>query len=450
MVKLIQFFLMPLYTTLMTTEQYGVAELVNNFNELLYPVACLCIYEAMFRFSLDDDSDKGEVFSNGVALLAMSIPISILVGIGLELFARYEYALLCAVLIASSATRAAFAQFARGVGKVKEFAVSGIINALFLLVGSIAMIGFMKLGIIGYLLNIIVANIISATYIMMVVNARLIFSAKKISISYLNLMVLYSIPLLPNQLSWWFVNTFSRYVVLFFCGPASAGLFAAASKLPSLVNFLSAIFQQAWQISAAQEINKEGSQDFFSVVFAAFSAFILTGTSFLIAISAPLCFVLLRGDFFEAWIYVPMLLASTAISCYSAYFGTFYNATKETSAMFISTLCGAIICTPLCILLVNVIGVWGALVSALVAQIVVFLYRFIDSRKYANVSINVWYHALAIALITLQVYFVSSSTELSVLVGIAFFICVLSLSCLMNKKILNAVFGLVKSHVRKQ
>mgnify|MGYP000299867521 FL=1 len=51
--KLIQFVLLPLYTALLTTEQYGVAELVNNTAELLYPLCCLGIYEGVLRYSID-------------------------------------------------------------------------------------------------------------------------------------------------------------------------------------------------------------------------------------------------------------------------------------------------------------------------------------------------------------------------------------------------------------
>ena len=47
--KAIQFFLLPLYTTYMTTESYGAAELVNSLSELLYPIVTLCIYDAAFQ-----------------------------------------------------------------------------------------------------------------------------------------------------------------------------------------------------------------------------------------------------------------------------------------------------------------------------------------------------------------------------------------------------------------
>lgn len=72
-VKGIQFVLLPLYTASMTASEYGVAELLNNANELLFPVVCLGLYEALFRFSLDDDVPREKMVTGAVAVWAAGI-----------------------------------------------------------------------------------------------------------------------------------------------------------------------------------------------------------------------------------------------------------------------------------------------------------------------------------------------------------------------------------------
>lgn len=57
-----------MYTALLTTEQYGIGELVNNTAELLYPLCCLGVYEGVFRFSIDRDSDNKAVLSTGIGI----------------------------------------------------------------------------------------------------------------------------------------------------------------------------------------------------------------------------------------------------------------------------------------------------------------------------------------------------------------------------------------------
>src|SRR5690554_3219226 len=70
--KLILFFLMPLYTSRLTVEQYGVAELLNNSIEVVVPIITLCIIDAVFRFSIDDDVDHKRLLSTAISVLLTS------------------------------------------------------------------------------------------------------------------------------------------------------------------------------------------------------------------------------------------------------------------------------------------------------------------------------------------------------------------------------------------
>ena len=50
-------------------------------------------------------------------------------------------------------------------------------------------------------------------------------------------MLNYSIPIIPNMLSWWINSVSDRYLLLLFIGDSAAGLYTAASKLPAMMNF---------------------------------------------------------------------------------------------------------------------------------------------------------------------------------------------------------------------
>ena len=258
--KLIQLVLMPLYTTFMTVGDYGVAELVNNMSDLLYPLLCLCIFESVFRFAMERDVDKGSLLVGAIGLLVAMTPIGFLVAFVAYAVFAYEQAWACLLLVVAVSARTILAQFARGVGEVRRFAVSGVLNTLALLAFTIVFIVFFGWGVPGYIAALILGNIGSSLYI--AASCRLWrFVGSRPDKSLLLRMLTYSLPLLPNTLAWWFMNIFGRYAILIFQGPVSAGLYTAASKLPSLVNFLSTIFQQAWQISAAQELDsKDGVQ----------------------------------------------------------------------------------------------------------------------------------------------------------------------------------------------
>ena len=49
--KVLVFLLMPLYTALLSTEQFGVADILTQTANLLIPLSCLGIGDALFRFT---------------------------------------------------------------------------------------------------------------------------------------------------------------------------------------------------------------------------------------------------------------------------------------------------------------------------------------------------------------------------------------------------------------
>ena len=72
LIKLIQFFLLPLYTIYMSTAEYVVAELTNNLAELLLPIFSFCIYEATFRYVMDKGISEKSVLYNSLLLLIIN------------------------------------------------------------------------------------------------------------------------------------------------------------------------------------------------------------------------------------------------------------------------------------------------------------------------------------------------------------------------------------------
>ena len=62
-IKLLNFFLVPLYTSVLTTEEYGTYDLFHTTVALLIPFLTLNIRESTLRYSLGKEHDKKQVFS---------------------------------------------------------------------------------------------------------------------------------------------------------------------------------------------------------------------------------------------------------------------------------------------------------------------------------------------------------------------------------------------------
>ena len=59
--KLITFILVPIYTHILTTQEYGVVDLISTISMVLAPVLILNISESVMRFSLDKDANHNQI-----------------------------------------------------------------------------------------------------------------------------------------------------------------------------------------------------------------------------------------------------------------------------------------------------------------------------------------------------------------------------------------------------
>ena len=51
--QMISFFLLPLYTAILTAEEYGIVDLLNTLVSLLIPIITFQIEQALFRYLID-------------------------------------------------------------------------------------------------------------------------------------------------------------------------------------------------------------------------------------------------------------------------------------------------------------------------------------------------------------------------------------------------------------
>ncbi|MEG0367392.1 MAG: oligosaccharide flippase family protein [Coprobacillus sp.] len=291
--KLITFLLLPLYTHYLTTNEYGLVDMVTTTTSLLLPILSANIFEAVLRFALDKEEDKQKVLSNSLFVAVIGVILTLLTTFVLNYFIVNKKILVyIIVILILQIYRSIFSQFARAINKVKLFAVDGIIMTFVTAIANIILLTIFHLGIDGYLISLVIANLISILFLMLVMRVWKFINFSKIDRGYSKEMLLYSVPMIPNSIMWWLISAANRYFILFFIGPSANGIFAAANKIPSIVNIFSTIFGQAWQMSAIEEGNNEEKGKFYSNVFSFYSSglFIVTaGIIMIYEISSGSC-----------------------------------------------------------------------------------------------------------------------------------------------------------------
>ena len=390
--KLLSFFLVPLYTNILTTTEYGTYDLFNTTIGVLIPILTLNVQEAVMRFSIDSRynrksiitiSTKYLIFSNTV--VAMGLLLNNLFGV--SLIAK-QYAVYFFLMFLTQSSSGMITMYIRGIDKISDLSVSSVIASIITICLNICFLAVFHWGLPGYFLANIIGPLFQSVYL--IIRAKVIrgIDFKNQYKNETKEMIDYSRPLIANSIAWWINNASDRYVVVFFCGLAENGIYSVASKIPSIINIFQTIFNQAWTLSAVKDFDSEDKNGFFTNTYKVYNCMMVIVCSAIIVLDKILAKFLYAKDFFIAWKYVPWLTIAILFGAMSGYIGGLFAAVKDSKIFAKSTVYGAVTNIALNLIFTPVIGAMGAAIATTVSYMEVWLFRYWHSKKYMHIRIN--------------------------------------------------------------
>ena len=318
--KVISFFLIPLYTNVLTTSQYGITDLITTIITVAVPILTLNICESVMRFGLDRDSDYEKNIQIGTFIFIIGMLIGILIIPFCKIYNQIsDYAIYIYFYVLMFAASQLYLCDLRGKELLISYSVGSILQTFCIAVFNIIFLVILKLGIKGYLLAYIVANTIVAFYAILVGKSYKSFVIRKLDIDLMKKMIKYSVVLIPNSFMWWIMNSSDRIMVTSMIGTAANGIYAVSYKIPTLMSVFTSIFNQAWGYSAIKEDGATDELDYNNKVLRLLVAFTMLIAIGLITITKPFLSLYVAKAYYEAWKYVPFLLIGSVYMT----FGTF-------------------------------------------------------------------------------------------------------------------------------
>lgn len=387
--KMISFFLVPLYTNTLTTAQFGTADLVMTICSVLAPIFILNIGESVMRFSLDKDADYSKIMSVGLLIYFISFIVGLLIFPINAIFKETApYSAYMYFNIITSAGCQLLLCYLRGKEKLVEYAFGGVLQTLTLAGFNIWFLIVLKSGVEGYFLAMILSALITQIYAGITGKVWEALMKFTISKELAWQMIRYSIVLIPNTFMWWIMNASDRLMVTVSLGAAANGVYAVSYKLPTLISTVTSIFNQAWSYSAIKEAGVEDETQFNNKVFKTLVSFtMLVGIGFL-TFAKPFLRIYVEASYYGAWRYIPFLTIGCVYLTLATFMGTSYTVHKDSWGYLFSATFGAVINILLNLVLIPVIGVYGAAIATGISYISVFTFRAIHTRKY--IVYRVW------------------------------------------------------------
>ncbi len=445
--KIMLFFLIPVYSSVLTTEEYGSYDLVTTTIELFIPFFTLNILDSVMRYSMDQETNNGEVFTVGLKFFLVGI-LWVLLFLLLNYYFKIipiivPFSFLFFITYVLTSAQGIISSMARGLGKVANISIANLMGTIVMILGNIFFLLISKWGLTGYFFANILSCFIQCLFLLLsdkmwkyLHNPFLLSDSGKITQCK---MLRYSKPLIANSVGWWINSVSDRYIITWFCGVTVNGVYSISYKIPSILNFFQTIFAQAWTLSAVKEYDNVDKDGFFSKTYATYNCGMVIICSLIIAVDRILAKILYAKDFYEAWRYVPFLTIAIVFGSLSGFIGGIFSAVKKSDIFAKSTVIGAISNLILNVLLVRWVGVIGAAVATTVAYCIVWILRYCYMKKYINIKIAIIRDIISYAVLIVQTIVILTIDE-----GLKMYmiqVCLVAFLIILYKKDIGKVIG---------
>lgn len=389
--KILVFFLLPLYTTYLTAEDFGNVDIFISTLPLITPIFTMQVTESIFRFLCLKKThiDKKKVITNSVFIFLIGSIIFISLYIPFVLLTNIRYPFLFCIYFFTTNLSIFLQQILRGMKYSTHYAIMGVMSTfIYVVLNSILIIKY-NLGGKSLMISASIASLAIVILISLYLKIWKFIDLKLISMEKIKEQLKYGVPLIPNQICWWVISLFGKYILIYFSNERNNGILAVATKFPGLLTTINSIFFLAWTENIIDEFKSKDRDEYFSDSFQRFIIFTFTIAACLLPIIKIYNFLTISGQFLNSWKYIVVLYIGAIFNGFSSFLGTIYTASMKTIDAFTTTVIAAITNIIFSIILTPFLLIWGVVIANMISFIVFFVLRLVSVKKIINIKINI-------------------------------------------------------------
>lgn len=410
--QVLSYFLLPLYTSILSTSEYGTYDLLVTICIFVIPLITIMMEESMFRFLIDETTEEGKkkVMSTACIYALMSTFVWCGLGYIVLRIIGYEYATVFILYMISSILMKLANGTSRGLSKIKIYSLSNVVLSILTIGLNILFIAVFRWGVYGLLYSTVIANVLTCLFVLFKLRVYHYVKPSYFDKKKLKVMLKYSFPLVPNNISWYIINISDRIVVTGILGSSINGIYAMANKFPNIMNNFSSFFFTAFKENVAIAVKKDDYEKYYNEIYViVHNAFI--AISLLIISILPFIFnIFIKKDYVAAYEYIPILVIALYYGNMAGFYGTLFTAFKESKIIGKSTVCGAIINLVVHLGLIYFIGIYAAIISTLVSNYAVAIYRKTKLKGYVELKpLKNYFLAIFMLVLTAGLYYLKNT-----------------------------------------
>lgn len=445
--QLITFLLLPLYTSVLSTSEYGTVDLLNTLVGLALPIITLQIEQGTFRFLIEgrkNNEKKKEIISSSLFIIVIACVIFSILFFISSLFIdnKYKYLLFLNIIIYVFPTY--FLQISRGLGDNKTYSLGSFIAASSTIIYNLVLILGFNMRVEGMLYGTMLGQVTCSIFLVYKLKIIDYIYIKSISKKTIKELVKYSSPLIPNSISWWIFNASDRIIVSIFLGLSYTGLLSAANKFSALYISTYSIIYMSWTESISAHIDDSDIKEYFNKNFNILMRLFTSAAILLISIMPFLFKVLINDKFSGGYNLIPILIIASILNVAVGLIGSFYVAKKNTKSIASTSIMAAVTNIVVNLMFINTIGLYAAAISTLISYLFMTIYRLYDlQKKYFHLEIDglLLLSSFFVIIAILILYYINAFA-----MNILSFIISIIYAFIINKKV---IIGLIRQIYKK-
>ena len=401
--KAILFFMVPVFTRYLSTNEYGITELALTISQVIVPVVSVMIFDGIMRFGLEKGTSADDALAIGLVVAILDCVLTLVL---VPCMAFYQPMYAWRWYIYWNVILYVFynvgLNYLKAKGQNRAFALVSLFQTVMIAVINLVLLAGFNMGAKGYLLACNLSYCATTLVVFYVGHVFQGIRNARLDLSLCKRMIAFSAPIALNVLAWDIVSSVDRIMIERIVGEDALGLYSLAVKIPSLINVFLAVFQQSWGISSVRAYEDGDDSSFYSNVFNVFYLGIFCICFILCLIIKPFMALYVGGSFLESWKYVPLLLVAACLNAIAIYYAGLFGAFKQSIVIMTSVLAAGFTNIFVNLLLVWHVGVFGVVVGTLVSYLVMVIIRARSLSKLVHLNIDYRLFAINTTLLVIH------------------------------------------------
>lgn len=384
--KLIQFLLLPLYTSILSTAEYGTVDLISTYVTILVVLVNLQIEQAIFRYLTENRKNEYEqktTITNIFAISFIQIIIFMIVYFIVQNYIHLEGKIFLLLNVIASIFMTSMLNITRGLGDYKTYAKASFLSACSIIILNIILLVICNMSVTGLLLSTFISYLLCGIYLLFKKKIYRYIKKENLDKKRRRELLNYSVPLIPNELSWQAIKSSDKIIVSSLLGNSYNGILSISTKFSSVFTEIYNIFNASLVDTIILNLKLEDGQAFLNKLINRIYVLFLSVAIFIIAIMPFVFGLFVNKAYAEAYYYIPLYMISSILNVMIGITSGVFIADKNTKLIAWTSFVAGFINIVVDLLLMKTIGLYAAALSTILGFLLMFVIRYrVIKQKY--------------------------------------------------------------------